>query len=105
MNDRITEADQIGAGGAAADVNVQGFETFNRPNGFYDLAISNVPFGDYLRDPRRSRMLAVEALERGGTGFTPFTLTWLDARIEDGPIAMTMGGILDGQTWRPKGLR
>ncbi len=37
----------------AADVNVQGFETLNRPNGFYDLAISNVPFGSFnIRDTR-----------------------------------------------------
>jgi hypothetical protein len=43
---------------AGSDVNVQGFETFNRPNGFYDLAVSNVPFGDYrLRDPKRPSML------------------------------------------------
>lgn len=36
-----------------ADVNVQGFETLNRPNGFYDLAISNVPFGSFnIRDTR-----------------------------------------------------
>lgn len=37
---------------AASDVNVMGFEAFRRPNDFYDLAISNVPFGNYtLRDP------------------------------------------------------
>ena len=30
-----------------ADVNVQGFETLKRPSNYYDLAISNVPFGDY----------------------------------------------------------
>lgn len=36
-----------------ADVNVQGFETLNRPNGFYDVAISNVPFGSFnIRDLR-----------------------------------------------------
>ncbi len=36
-----------------ADVNVQGFETLNRPNGFYDLAMSNVPFGSFnIRDLR-----------------------------------------------------
>ncbi len=29
------------------DVNVQGFETLKRPSNYYDLAISNVPFGDY----------------------------------------------------------
>lgn len=40
-----------------ADVNVQGFETFVRPKGFYDLAISNVPFGNYkLRDPKYPRL-------------------------------------------------
>ena len=37
---------------AGSDVNVMGFEEFKRPKGFYDLAISNVPFGDYrLTDP------------------------------------------------------
>lgn len=29
------------------DVNVHGFETLKRPSNYYDLAISNVPFGDY----------------------------------------------------------
>lgn len=39
---------------SGADVNVTGFEKFNRPPGFYDLAISNVPFGDYrITDPKR----------------------------------------------------
>lgn len=39
---------------AGADVNVMGFEKFNRPPGFYDLAISNVPFGDFrITDPKR----------------------------------------------------
>lgn len=32
---------------SASDVNVQGFETFKRPKDFYDLAISNVPFGNF----------------------------------------------------------
>lgn len=42
---------------AGADVNVQGFETFVRPSGFYDLAVSNVPFGNYkLRDPSYPRL-------------------------------------------------
>ncbi len=36
-----------------ADVNVQGFETFNRPADFYDLAISNVPFGNYKVPDRK----------------------------------------------------
>ena len=41
-----------------ADVNVQGFETFVRPDEFYDLAISNVPFGAYkLTDKRYPPML------------------------------------------------
>ena len=36
-----------------ADIRVQGFESAAWPNGFFDLAISNVPFGDYsLRDTR-----------------------------------------------------
>ena len=30
-----------------AEVNHQGFETLNRPSNYYDLAISNVPFGDF----------------------------------------------------------
>jgi N12 class adenine-specific DNA methylase len=33
---------------------VMGFEQFNRPDGFFDLAISNVPFGDFtIRDTKR----------------------------------------------------
>lgn len=37
---------------AGSDVNVTGFEKFDRPDNFYDLAISNVPFGDYkINDP------------------------------------------------------
>jgi N12 class adenine-specific DNA methylase len=37
-----------------SDVNVMGFEQFNRPDGFFDLAISNVPFGDFtIRDTKR----------------------------------------------------
>ena len=36
-----------------ADIRVQGFETATWPDGFFDLAISNVPFGDYsVRDTR-----------------------------------------------------
>ena len=36
-----------------ADINVQGFESLNRPNGYYDAAISNVPFGSFnIRDKR-----------------------------------------------------
>ena len=36
-----------------ADIRVQGFETTTWPDGFFDLAISNVPFGDYtVRDTR-----------------------------------------------------
>lgn len=43
---------------SGSNVNVTGFEKFNRPTGFYDLAISNVPFGDYtLRDTKRPAML------------------------------------------------
>ena len=30
-----------------AEVNVHGFEKLKRPSNYYDLAISNVPFGDY----------------------------------------------------------
>jgi N12 class adenine-specific DNA methylase len=37
-----------------SDVNVMGFEKFNRPQNFYDVAISNVPFGDFrINDPKR----------------------------------------------------
>jgi N12 class adenine-specific DNA methylase len=36
-----------------ADVNVAGFETLIRPDNYFDLAISNVPFGSYgIRDKR-----------------------------------------------------
>jgi N12 class adenine-specific DNA methylase len=30
-----------------AEINIQGFETLKRPSNYYDLAISNVPFGKY----------------------------------------------------------
>lgn len=30
-----------------SEVNIQGYETLKRPSNYYDLAISNVPFGDY----------------------------------------------------------
>lgn len=30
-----------------ADTRIQGFEKFDEPDGTYDLAVSNVPFGDY----------------------------------------------------------
>ena len=43
-----------------ADIRVQGFETLNWPDGFFDLAISNVPFGDFApRDPRYRRPLSI----------------------------------------------
>lgn len=32
---------------AGADVNVRGFEELDRPSNYFDLAISNVPFGNY----------------------------------------------------------
>jgi hypothetical protein len=35
-----------------AEVNVQGFETLKRPSNYYDLAISNAPFGDYPLDEK-----------------------------------------------------
>ena len=39
-----------------AEVTVAGFETTNRPN-FYDLAIGNVPFGQYqVNDPAYNRL-------------------------------------------------
>ena len=42
----------------AADVRVQGFETVDWPEGFFDLAISNVPFGGYkLEDGQRKGFL------------------------------------------------
>ena len=41
---------------SGSDVRVQGFETVNWPDGFFDLAISNVPFGNYpIRDTRYKR--------------------------------------------------
>ena len=30
-----------------AEINIQGFETLRRPSNYYDLAVSNVPFGNY----------------------------------------------------------
>ena len=42
LSGRITKALYGGA-----DVNVHGFEDLKRPSNYYDLAISNVPFGNY----------------------------------------------------------
>lgn len=40
-----------------SDVRVQGFEDSKLPDNFYDLAISNVPFGDYpVADPRYDKL-------------------------------------------------
>lgn len=40
-----------------ADVRIHGFEQFNPSNGTFDLAISNVPFGDYkLHDPAYNKL-------------------------------------------------
>lgn len=39
-----------------ADIRVQGFETTKLPDNFYDVAISNVPFGNYkLHDPKYNK--------------------------------------------------
>jgi N12 class adenine-specific DNA methylase len=39
-----------------ADIRVNGFEREKLPDNFYDLAVSNVPFGDYkLNDPRYNK--------------------------------------------------
>jgi N12 class adenine-specific DNA methylase len=39
-----------------SDIRVEGFEAFQGPDGFYDLSLGNVPFGDYrLHDPRYNR--------------------------------------------------
>ena len=42
ISGRITKALYGGA-----DVNVHGFETLKRPSNYYDLAVSNVPFGNF----------------------------------------------------------
>ena len=42
-----------------ADIRVQGFETVAWPDGFFDLAISNVPFGDYAVRDARYRPMSV----------------------------------------------
>lgn len=42
-----------------ADVRVQGFETINFPDNFFDLAISNVPFGDYKLSDRKYPKLLI----------------------------------------------
>jgi N12 class adenine-specific DNA methylase len=40
-----------------ADIRIEGFETSRWPDGYFDLAISNVPFGDHApRDPRYKPM-------------------------------------------------
>lgn len=42
-----------------ANVQVKGFEKLQVPDGFYDLAIGNVPFGDYrVHDPEYNRLRA-----------------------------------------------
>lgn len=39
-----------------ADIKIQGFEETNYPDNFFDIAIGNVPFGDYkLHDPRYNK--------------------------------------------------
>ncbi len=42
-----------------ADIRVQGFETAAWPDGFFDLAISNVPFGDYRVADARYRPMSI----------------------------------------------
>ncbi|MBF0634476.1 MAG: class I SAM-dependent methyltransferase, partial [Nitrospinae bacterium] len=40
-----------------ADIRIQGFEKVKFPDNYFDLAISNVPFGDYkLHDPRYDKL-------------------------------------------------
>ena len=40
-----------------ADVRIQGYETVKLPDNFFDLAVSNVPFGDYkLHDPAYNKL-------------------------------------------------
>lgn len=42
-----------------ANIKIQGFEKLNAPDGFYDLAIGNVPFGDYtVSDSRYNKFSA-----------------------------------------------
>lgn len=41
-----------------ANVQQRGFETLNAPDGFFDLAIGNVPFGDYQLSDRRYKSLS-----------------------------------------------
>lgn len=39
-----------------ADIKIQGFEETNYPDNFFDIAIGNVPFGDYkLHDPKYNK--------------------------------------------------
>lgn len=39
-----------------ADIKIQGFEETNYPSNFFDIAIGNVPFGDYkLHDPKYNK--------------------------------------------------
>lgn len=42
-----------------ADIRIQGFETAIWPDGFFDLAISNVPFGDYTVADTRYRPMSI----------------------------------------------
>jgi N12 class adenine-specific DNA methylase len=77
-----------------ADVQVRGFETFDRPLGFYDIAISNVPFGSYqLHDPKR----------RGYLIHDYFFIKSLDLVRPGGIVAfVTSSGTMDKQADRAR---
>jgi hypothetical protein len=54
LSGRITRALYPGA-----DVRIEGFENAKWPDGYFDLAISNVPFGDYGVADRKYRHLSI----------------------------------------------
>lgn len=73
-----------------ADVRVQGFETAKWPDGFFDLSISNVPFGNYpIRDPNYKRSYNIHDY---------FFIKALDKVRPGGIVAfITSSGTLDKQ--------
>ncbi|GAB0154448.1 SNF2-related protein [Marinobacterium sp. BA1] len=75
-----------------ADIKVRPFETFNIPDGTFDLVIGNVPFGDFkLHDPKYNKYnLSIHNY---------FTLRALDAVHPNGICALiTSAYTLDGKS-------
>lgn len=88
-----------------ADVRVQGFETVQVPDGRYDLAIGNVPFGNFqLHEPRYAKLKlsihnhflvkSLDAVRPGGLVALITSRYTLDAMDSGGRAAMAERGEL-----------